>query len=194
MNRTGKADDMNGNRDPWNGRPSRRLFLTCGVIALGGMLACPGSGWGETGAPDRAQDMLTVAVPDLASLSDGLTNVAHSIAQSIIDDLGSTGRFKPVNVSATVAKEAAGVPSQRVPDFALWRAAGAQVLVTGRVVLTGEKLKAELFVWDVATGQTLAAQALVTRLDEWRQISDAMASVIYERCVGEKREFGPGGN
>ena len=83
----------------------------------------------------------------------------------------------PVDPSSLTANDATSTLSPGLPQFEIWRGAGVQVLVTGRVELTNEKLKAEFFVCDVATGQVVLAQAQVGRPDEWLQISHAVTSV-----------------
>jgi hypothetical protein len=100
--------------------------------------------------------------------------------------LRSSSRFMPVDPSSVAANDATATHSPGVPQFEIWRAAGVQVLVTGRVELTNEKLKAEFFVWDVATGKVLA-QAYVGRPDERLQISHAISSIIYDFARGNPR-------
>jgi len=130
------------------------------------MLAFPNPGWGEIGSPSTIQKMLIVAAPDIVSSSADAAKVAHAIAQSIVSDLRRSGRFMPVDSSSGAANDATSTLSPGVPQFEIWRTAGVQLLVTGRVELTNEKLKAEFFVWDVATGQFILAQTYVGRLDE----------------------------
>ena len=168
------------------GKPSRRFAIICGLIALAGMLALANPGWAEIGSRSTTQKMLTFAAPDPVSSSAGATRIAHAIAQSITSDLRSSGRFRAVDPSSVAANDTTASHSPGLPQFEIWRAAGVQVLVTGRIELTDEKLKAEFFVWDVATGQLIQAQAFGGLPDEWLQISHGMSSVIYERFVGQR--------
>jgi TolB protein len=168
---------------------TRGFAFFFGAVALGGLLSVPGLGWGESGSLEA----LVFAV-DIDSSSAGSSDVGQSIAQTITNDLRGSGRFTPIHPSAIVARGTATARSRAVPQFGIWREAGAQVLVTGRTIWRDGKLKSEFFIWDVVTGQAIQGQVYVSGAEEWLQISHAISGVIYERFVGEKRDFGLGQN
>src|SRR3979409_2521942 len=79
----------------------------------------------QGGAGDGHQQRFSIAVPDDASASDGVSwpDIAHEIAS----DLEASGRFTLVKPDAPIENRI-----DIVPPFEQWRGANAQWLVIGR--------------------------------------------------------------
>jgi TolB protein len=162
---------------------TRRGALALTVLTLGGALAIPRPGRGQA-------KTLTLAVPDLVASFADSGNIAHLTAALITDDLRGTGQFAPLDSPALAGAGATGIAASGLPRFEKWRGIGVDALVAGSLGLAGERLKFEFHLWDIQSGHQLAGQQYVVQADDWRRIAHAMSSGIYERPVGEKRDFG----
>jgi TolB protein len=126
---------------------------------------------------DRAR---TAPIPIALPAMGGGSAMGGQITGVVGADLARSGLFRTV--------DAAGGDAGATPDFARWKAGGAQALVTGTV--TGsDPLRVEFRLWDVASGQQLQGTAYTTSAANWRRISHIVADVIYERLLGEKGYF-----
>ena len=121
---------------------------------------------------------IPIAIPDLGS------DLGRQIAGVVTNDLANCGLFRPIS-GAGGAAPAAG----EVPDFKMWKALGAQALVTGRVEGGGADVRVEFRLWDVLPQQQLQGTAYTTNGTNWRRVAHIMADVIYERLLGEKGYF-----
>ena len=119
---------------------------------------------------------IPIAIPDLGS------DLGRQIAGVVTNDLANCGLFRPISGAGS---SAAG----DVPDFNMWKALGAQALVTGRVEGGGANVRVEFRLWDVLPQQQLQGTAYTTGGTNWRRIAHIMADVIYERLLGEKGYF-----
>jgi TolB protein len=126
-------------------------------------------------------DPIPIAIPSFG----GDNTVARGIAQVIIDDLGRSGLFKPLDPASFIASAS---PDQ-VPDFKSWAATGAQALVTGSASGSGASVRVEFRLWDILPGQQIQGTAYTTTSSNWRRIGHIIADVIYERLLGEKGYF-----
>ena len=167
--------------------PTRRFFLA----GAGGLLTA-GSAFGQipaapaaAGQPmidvDHAQtDPIRIAIPSL-----GLSPAAAGVNAVITADLTSCGLFRPIDPAAFISVNDA---NSAAPNFANWKAIGAQALVTGNVTeIGGGQVRVEFRLWDVLTGQQLQGTAYTS--PNPRRIAHIMADVIYERMLGEKGYF-----
>ncbi len=178
--------------------PSEGFRLGRRALGLGaGALLLPARSFAQTPAPaaptatidvDRARsEPIPIAIPVFSG--DGAAGqLGRDIASVITNNLGRCGLFRPIDPNAFVG--AAPGAATDVPNFANWKAIGAQALVTGRVESQGgDKVRVEFRLWDVLPGQQIQGTAYSTTLTNWRRIAHIISDVIYERLLGEKGYF-----
>ena len=166
--------------------PRRRL-----IAATAGLLAAPGLASAQTPAPaagtseinvDKARvDPIPIAIPDFGG---DASRIGRDIAGVITNNLSRCGLFRPIDPKAFI-----GGTAGDVPDFANWKAIGAQGLVTGKVDGGGDKVRVEFRLWDVLPQQQIQGTAYTTTVSNWRRIAHIISDVIYERMLGEKGYF-----
>ena len=131
---------------------------------------------------DRARSApIPIAIPDF-----GGSPLGTQMADVVTSDLGGTGLFR------TIAKGSQATPADQgsaAPSFDVWKAAGAQALVTGTVLGSGGSVRVEFRLWDVLPGQQIQGTAYTTTEANWRRIAHIISDVIYERLLGEKGYF-----
>ncbi len=120
---------------------------------------------------DRARtDPIPIAMPVMGG------DLGAQITGVVSADLQRSGLFKPLGGAAGAGD---------TPDFAAWKATGAQALVTGNAT-SG---RVEFRLWDVPVGQQIQGTAYTTAAGNWRRVAHIIADVIYERLLGEKGYF-----
>ena len=128
--------------------------------------------------------IVKMALPDFIAASSGVSDVARQINVTVVDDLRTSGHFVLIDPAAIEAGDI-----DTVPQFSGWRSLGADALVTGRVNAVDDKLQTQFRLWDVAAGWQLVSMQFMSTPDHWPDVSHAISSTIYERLVGEKRDF-----
>ena len=125
---------------------------------------------------DRARTApIPIAIPNFTG-----TQLGTDMVGVITNNLSRSGLFRPV----------AGAPDTGdSPNFATWKAAGAQALVTGKVEGGGSNVRVEFRLYDVLPGQQIQGTAYTTTSSNWRRIAHIISDVIYERLLGEKGYF-----
>ena len=82
---------------------------------------------------DRARvEPIPIAIPNLVG-SGGTEQLGTDIAGVITNNLARCGLFRPIDPAAFINAPATG----DVPNFANWKAIGAQALVTGKLLDAG---------------------------------------------------------
>jgi TolB protein len=136
-------------------------------------------------AEENAARAVRIALPAFDSSSVASSETARSVRQLIGEDLRGSGHFTLADSSALIVPQV-----DQPPPFQAWRATGADLLVVGRIKIErDERMRSEFRLWDVAAGQQYLGHQYFTRTDRWRELSHAIASTIYERIVGEPRDF-----
>ncbi len=172
---------------PIGGDPIRlgRRGLFAGGAAL---LAAPAVARAQSAeiTVDRARtEPIPIAIPALAGSGGDAGRLGQDIAGVITNNLRNCGLFRPIDPGAFV-----GAPTADLPNFANWKAVGAQALVTGRVESQGgDKVRVEFRLWDVLPQQQIQGTVYTTTLGNWRRIAHIISDVIYERLLGEKGYF-----
>ena len=133
----------------------------------------------QGGAGDGHQQRFSIAVPDDASASDGVSwpDIAHEIAS----DLEASGRFTLVKPDAPIENRI-----DIVPPFEQWRGANAQWLVIGRVQKRSSGLFVEFRLWNVVSGQQVQGQQYKVRPEDSSRLPRLIADAIIERLTGEQ--------
>ncbi len=105
------------------------------------------------------------------------------IARVISDNLGRSGLFAPVDPGGRQAEVATE------PDFAVWKALGAQALVNGQVSQVDGRLQVDFRLWDTFAGQQLLGLQFTSTPENWRRVAHKISDAVYERLTGEKGYF-----
>ena len=130
---------------------------------------------------------LKVALLAFQVASSADTEIARDIEESITSDLSRRGSL---DLIGSAIFPGPNFDSAAAPAFADWRAAGTQVLITGRIYrLSDGELITEFRLWDVAEGRYLAGQSYIFKLDRWREATHAIADQLYERLTGQSIQF-----
>ncbi len=125
-------------------------------------------------------DPLPIAIaPFLAG--GGAEESAGTISSVITNDLGRSGYFAPLD-PATFIEQITSF--EQMPNFASWRQIQAKALVSGQAFIDGGKMRVEFRLWDVNTGQQLAAQQFTTSPKNARRIGHMIADIIYKSMTG----------
>jgi TolB protein len=155
--------------------------------ASAALLAVPLAARGQTEAPAPGSAVIDVnrarAAPIPIAFSDFGSDLGRQIAGVVNNDLTNCGLFRAVGGGPEAAA------SSETPDFNVWKAMGAQALVTGRTEGGGDSVRVDFRLWDVLPGQQIQGTAYTTNGANWRRIAHIMADVIYERLLGEKGYF-----
>ena len=115
-----------------------------------------------------------------------IKNVGEKISQLIETNLRRSGLFNPLKKDSFVQKPDIAHIKPRFED---WRLIKAQVLVTGKVTVSEDKLRTEFRLWDVVAAKEIVALAFSTRPDNWRRVAHIISDKIYQRLTGEQGYF-----
>jgi TolB protein len=126
---------------------------------------------------------MPIAIADMLGEGDQ----GQRVSAVITNNLKRSGYFSPIDRGSFVEKVS---DPDRAPDFASWRALGAQALVTGRVTRDAAgRMRVEFRLWDVGTGQQQAGQQFFTDPNNWRRVSHLVSDAVWESIIGEKGHF-----
>ena len=115
-----------------------------------------------------------------------IKNVGEKIAKVIELNFKRSGLFNPLKKDSFVQKPDIAHVKPRFED---WRLIKAQALVTGKVQVSEDKLRAEFRLWDVVAGKEMAALAFSTTPNNWRRVAHIISDKIYQRLTGEEGYF-----
>ena len=115
-----------------------------------------------------------------------IKNVGEEISKVIENNFRRSGLFNPLKKDSFVQKPDIAHVKPRFED---WRLIKAQVLVTGKVTVTNEKLRTEFRLWDVVAAKEIMALAFSTTPDNWRRVAHIISDKIYQRLTGEEGYF-----
>ncbi len=126
---------------------------------------------------------MPIAIADMIGTGDE----GQRVSAIITNNLKRSGYFTPIDRATFVDKIA---NPDTVPDFASWRALGAQGLVTGRVSRDAAgRMRVEFRLWDVGAGTQAAGQQFFTDPNNWRRVAHMVSDAIWESIIGEKGHF-----
>ncbi len=157
-----------------------KKFLVVLLMAV----ACVRPGWAELKVDivAGAVEPISVALQRVETVGNVPVDVATMIRDVVDADLKRTGLFRIVSRDALPEFVEMG----KMPDFQLWDAVRAQVLVQAKLTAQpGGQYGLEFYVWDVAGREQIEAQSLVASKKSARRMAHIMADAIYERLTGE---------
>ena len=137
------------------------LFIMCIAFAL------PARAELKVDIIAGATQPISVAVQKFEIAGKASAKDAAMIREVVERDLKSTGLFRIANHDAFPEYVKMG----DMPDFKLWSAIKAQVLVQAKLVTTGGQYKLEFYVWDVAGTEQIEAQSLISSKKSARRLA-----------------------
>ena len=115
-----------------------------------------------------------------------IKNVGERISEIVEINFRRSGLFNPLKKDSFVQKPDIAHVKPRFED---WRLIKAQALVTGKVIVSDDKLRAEFRLWDVIAGKEMIALAFSTAPENWRRVAHIISDKIYQRLTGEEGYF-----
>jgi len=115
-----------------------------------------------------------------------IKDVGAEIAKVIEVNFRRSGLFNPLKKDSFV--QGPDIAHLK-PRFEDWRLIKAQALVTGKVTVLDDKLRAEFRLWDVVAAKEMVALAFSTTPNNWRRVAHIISDKIYQRLTGEKGYF-----
>ena len=115
-----------------------------------------------------------------------IKNIGEEIAKVIEVNFRRSGLFNPLKRESFVQNPDIAHVKPRFED---WRLIKAQALVTGKVTVSEDKLRAEFRLWDVVAAKEMIALAFSTSPDNWRRVAHLISDKIYQRLTGEEGYF-----
>lgn len=113
--------------------------------------------------------------------------LGRSVSQVIAADLRNNGLFKP---SGPDGLPQPSYPQINTPDFPVWSARSAEMLVQGYVRAGADgQLTVGCYLYDVALKQQLAKAGWVVPPSDWRRAAHKCADMVYSRLSGESPFF-----
>lgn len=161
----------------------RKLMI---FVALFVMVVIPSRAEIKVDIVAGAAQPISVAVQKIETVGNVSADDAKMIRDVVDADLKSTGLFRIVSRDALPEFVEMG----KMPDFSLWDAVKAQVLVQAKLSAeSGGRYNLEFYVWDVNGREQIEAQSLVSSRKSVRRLAHIMADAIYERLTGEVGYF-----
>ncbi|HET6718689.1 MAG TPA: Tol-Pal system beta propeller repeat protein TolB, partial [Rhodocyclaceae bacterium] len=125
-------------------------------------------------------DRLPVAIAEFA----GDPAQSKTLTATVRGDLERSGLFKLIDVGSKPIAETTA------PDFAGWRGKGADALVGGSLLPTGDnRVEARFRLFDAARQQVLGGLALVSSPTQLRSAAHRISDFVYEKLIGERGAF-----
>ena len=115
-----------------------------------------------------------------------IKNIGEEISKVIEVNFKRSGLFNPLKKDSFVQNPDI---AHLKPRFEDWRLIKAQALVTGKVIVSDDKLRAEFRLWDVVAAKEMIALAFSTTPENWRRVAHIISDKIYQRLTGEKGYF-----
>ena len=115
-----------------------------------------------------------------------IKNVGEEISKLIEINLRRSGLFNPLEKDSFVQNPDIAHVKPRFED---WKLIKAQALVTGKVIISEDKLRTEFRLWDIVAAKEMIALAFSTTPDNWRRVGHIISDKIYQRLTGEEGYF-----
>ncbi len=173
-------------RTVFDPRPDRRAFMAAAGCGVGATLAAPDRVLAQLTGEQREGQIrpIPIAVPEFLGADPRL---GADIANVVAANLAGSGLFVAIDRGAFIDRPQ---NVNTAPNYANWRAVGAEALVVGQAgILPDGRVQVEMRVWDVVTGKSLAGNRFATPAANWRRIGHQVADVAYEKLTGGQRYF-----
>ena len=115
-----------------------------------------------------------------------IKNIGEEISKLIEVNFRRSGLFNALKKESFVQNPDVAHVKPRFED---WRLIKAQALVTGKVTISDDKLRAEFRLWDVVAAKEMIALAFSTTPENWRRVAHIISDKIYQRLTGEEGYF-----
>ncbi|MEH6359765.1 MAG: Tol-Pal system beta propeller repeat protein TolB [Amylibacter sp.] len=127
------------------------------------------------------------AAPVFVAENAAAGKYARELTQVLAADLTGSGIFREIPSAAHISKITNFNAPVQFPD---WKAINAQVLITGAVSVSGDKLIVKFRLFDVFA-QTALGDGLqfVASTKSWRRMSHKVGDAVYSRLTGETGYF-----
>jgi len=123
---------------------------------------------------------------DIKQNNEIIKNIGEEISKVIEMNFRRSGLFNPLKKESFVQNPDIAHAKPRFED---WRLIKAQALVTGKVTISEDKLRAEFRLWDVVAAKEMIALAFSTSPENWRRVAHIISDKIYQRLTGEEGYF-----
>lgn len=161
---------------------NRRAMLASGLASAAMLAASPALAQLQITVSGGNFNPLPIAIPDFASSDPAFS---REVTQVVRNNLVNSGLFRLIDPASYPV--ATGNPDAS-PDFASWRAIGADGVVMGGVE-RGGTIQSSLRVWDTSTGQQVTGKAYGTDASSWRRIAHMASDAVYTGLTGETGYF-----
>ncbi len=157
------------------------------LLALPLFLSSPASAQQEL--VEHIIDVDNVGNPMPIALPKAVGDAAGVEMLAVIErDLSLTGYFDLIDRAAYLEKDKGPAPGDF--EFGPWRTINTVVLAKTRVTRDGDKLTADVYVYDVGTGDKLAGKRFSGSVDQTRYLGHKIADAIVFAVTGESGFFG----
>ena len=104
-----------------------------------------------------------------------IKNIGEEIAKVIEENFRRSGLFNPLKKDSFVQNPDIAHVKPRFED---WRLIKAQALITGKAIVTDDKLRIEFRLWDVVAAKEMVALAFSTTPDNWRRVAHIISEIF----------------
>lgn len=165
------------------------------ALPLLALLASPVAGAVTFEVPVQGSRALTLAVPDPIAPGGDPLGISDDLARRLRVDLERSGWFELLDPATTIERGRGVEPGTF--DFADWRVIGAAALTKLRILpasdprcdAAGDRVCADVFVYDVAGQAKLAGARVRPAAGEARAAAHGLADAILQALVGEPGPF-----
>ena len=115
-----------------------------------------------------------------------IEDIGEKISEVIEGNFKRSGLFNPLKKESFVQEPDV---AHMKPRFEDWKLIKAQALVTGKILVTEDKLRVEFRLWDIVANKEMIALAFTTVPNNWRRVAHIISDKIYQRLTGESGYF-----
>jgi len=130
---------------------------------------------------------LPYAAPTFIGETGASNELANKITELVKNDLLGSGLFREVPKSSYIS----GIDKFNSPiQYSDWKAIKVQALLTGSVLVSGEKLSVKFRLFDVFSNNELGKGLQFNSTKQgWRRVAHKVADEVYSRITGEQGYF-----